>query len=149
MKMKRSNMGKLMTLASMIRSLRISSTVDCLSMKKPGIEAPAVTEMIEATTPSIDIPPDSFAPNQLMATLLGVFSRKIFPNAANVVPNRQKVGSPTFSKTLTHAPAVTRMAPALKQMLIPTLARMKFQGKARIGCVMVKMSALRVTVTDE
>ena len=108
-------------------------TEEFLSMKKPGREAPAVTDIREATTPKADTTPACLAPNQLAATLLGVLRIKMLPIAPKQEPMMHQVGSPTSRRALSHAPPVTRTAPIRRQMPVPTLAMRKLQGKANNG----------------
>lgn len=83
--------------------------------------------------------------NQLRATLLGVLSIKMFPMAASAEPSKQNIDDPYCSSNLIQTPAVTRIAPMMKLIRIPFLLMSQLQGRANIGCAMVKSSALRVT----
>ena len=88
----KSSIGPLITLASIKRRLLTSSIDDWRSIKKPGIEAPAVTEISEATTPMRETRLTLLVLNQVIAILLGVLRIKMLPIAANEEPNRQYAG---------------------------------------------------------
>ena len=137
--------GTVITIASIIRKVLTPSIEVYLPTMKLGTDAPIVLDIIPAKTPVKVTIPILYFENQFKATLLGVFSTKMFPIAANRDPNRQNTDCSSFNNSLSQTPPDTKMAAATKQGLIPYLLMRKLKGKARRGCIIVKRSPLRVT----
>jgi hypothetical protein len=137
--------GTVTTIASINRKRRISSSELFFLIKKPGTEAPTVIESKVANIPAKVIIFTLYCPNQFIATLLGVFSMKMLPIAANREPKRQKYGSPTFNSSLSQTPADTKMAPIINPICIPYLFKSQLQGTEKRGCAIVKIRAFKVT----
>jgi hypothetical protein len=58
---------------------------------------------------------------------------KIFPIAAKAEPRRQKTDIPTYSRSLSHTPEMTKAAPMMKEIRIPCLLMSQLQGKEKRG----------------
>jgi hypothetical protein len=81
--------GTVITHASIKRNLRMSLGVELLSIKKPGIEAPTVSEInVDRIPVNVTIGTASTL-NQFKETLLGVLRIKILPIAAKTDPIKQ------------------------------------------------------------
>lgn len=114
-------------------------------MRKPGPDAPSVMEIRLKRIPVNATILTLYDLNQFTAILLGVLSMKILPIAAKAEPIRQKIELPSSSNNLSHTPAITNTAPTIKLTRIPCLLSSQLQGKAKMGCAIVKRSAFMVT----
>lgn len=89
------------------------------SIRKPGIEAPRVTDN---KLNKIPVKPTMFTfsdLNQFNAILLGVFRIKMFPIAASVDPSRQKIELPLSKSNRNHTPLIIKAPPTIKLTRIP------------------------------
>ena len=113
-------------------------------MRKPGKAAPSVIDNRLKRIPVNATMFTRYDLNQIMANLLGVLRMKMLPMAASPDPKRQKIEVPSSSSNLSQTPAITNTPPTTKLTRMPWRLMSQLQGKAKIGCAMVKRSALRV-----
>jgi len=97
-------------------------------MKKPGSEAPAVTEIKETNIPKKAIRLTLSDLNQLIAILLGVLITKMFPIEARTDPIKHQVGFYFYISNLSQTPEISITAPKTKLILIPYLLRIQLHG---------------------
>lgn len=83
----RRTIGTVITQASINNNVRISSAVLVFSlMKKPGMDAPIVTEIMVKVTPNDVTRLTEAEGNQFVAILLEVLRTNMFPNDIKALP---------------------------------------------------------------
>lgn len=97
-------------------------------MKKPGSEAPRVTEISETKIPKKATRFTLSDRNQFIAILLGVFTTNIFPTEARTDPIRHQVAFYFYISSLSQTPEISSIAPNTKLILIPYLLMIQLQG---------------------
>lgn len=135
-----------MTMASMKMRDFIWSADGLFGRMRPGRAAPRVIEIWFANTDKNMTPGMLAGVNQFTDTFTAELSTNKFPNAAKNDPIKQNSGSPVSRIVLTQTPAITNTDPKKHPTLLPYLSSMKLAGKAPIGCRMVKINALAVTI---
>ena len=121
------------------------SLMGTVSIMKLGTEAPRVIDRRVARIPvNVTILTLSLL-NQFRATLLGVLRMNMLPIAASIEPIKQYTDCPTSKNSLSQTPEIMKIVPITKDSLMPYLLMNQLQGKAKMGCAIVKSRAFIVT----